>query len=139
MIRRVVGIRGGNPNNNNNNPTDALQSLLSLGDTRRSGRGPVTAEEQREIMEQQQQANNARLSVRDLRNSATTDNFLSYMPRRWKAGDVYSPRDLSPVEQKKWTKRQAPLKDIVDLLGFNPLDNYKVCLYIIISFRMAGC
>lgn len=50
------------------------------------------------------------------------------MPRHWKAGDVYAPHDLSPAEMRKWRSRQPPKKDVMDLLGANPLDMYKVCL-----------
>ncbi|KAM5445987.1 WD40 repeat-like protein [Microsporum audouinii] len=45
--------------------------------------------------------------------------------RSWQAGDVYSPRDLSPAEMKKWRKRQSPSTDIFDALSLNPLHMYK--------------
>ena len=50
------------------------------------------------------------------------------MHRRWKAGDVYAPHDLSPVEQRKWQKRRPREVDAFDQLGMNPLDEYKVRL-----------
>lgn len=53
------------------------------------------------------------------------------MPRHWKAGDVYAPHDLSPAEMRKWRSRQPPKKDVMDLLGVNPLDMYKVCLFFL--------
>lgn len=65
--------------------------------------------------------------MKDLRDNATTDNYLRQMPRRWRIGDVYSPRDLGPAEMSKWRTARPPKKDIIDMLGFNPLDNYKVC------------
>jgi len=65
--------------------------------------------------------------ARDLRISQMTDNYMRQMPRRWKVGDVYAPKDLSPLEMKKWKSRQSKKQDIVDLLGFNPIDNYKAC------------
>lgn len=46
--------------------------------------------------------------------------------RRWKAGDVYAPHDLSPVEMRKWRIRRAGGKDVFDMLGINPLMEYKV-------------
>ena len=49
--------------------------------------------------------------------------------RKWKAGDVYAPHDLSPVEQMKWQKRRPRETDAFDELGINPLHEYKVCLY----------
>ena len=51
-----------------------------------------------------------------------------FMTRDWKAGDVYSPHDLSPTEMKKWRKRQSPPTDAFDALKKNPLDLYKVSL-----------
>lgn len=57
------------------------------------------------------------------------------MTRRWKAGDVYAPHDLSGVEMSKWRQNQRkgrPQKDVFDLLAINPIDQYKVR-------RMLGC
>ncbi|KAK2867930.1 hypothetical protein FQN49_003329 [Arthroderma sp. PD_2] len=48
-----------------------------------------------------------------------------HQTRNWKAGDVYSPRDLSPVEMKKWKKKRSPPGDIFDALSINPLHMYK--------------
>lgn len=52
-----------------------------------------------------------------------------YMPRKWNTGDVYGPHDLSPAEQNKWGKPQRPTQDIIDILGINPLDHYKVNIF----------
>lgn len=102
------------------NPTDVLQSIIS----ERTERGAApTLEEQRQMMAQQSTGSGAR----DLRISQMTDNYMRQMPRRWKVGDVYAPKDLSPLEMKKWKSRQSKKQDIVDLLGFNPIDNYKAC------------
>jgi len=46
--------------------------------------------------------------------------------RRWKAGDVYAPHDLSEVEMAKWKKRERPNRDAFDVLDFNPMDHYRV-------------
>lgn len=48
------------------------------------------------------------------------------MTRNWKPGDVYAPHDLSPAEMIKWKKPKRPSKDIIDMMGINPLDHYKV-------------
>ncbi|KAJ4313100.1 hypothetical protein N0V84_009581 [Fusarium piperis] len=60
-----------------------------------------------------------------LRNQKMSTDFLKQMPRRWEAGDVYSPHDLSPVEMQKWRKRSVRNVDVVDALGISPLDMYK--------------
>lgn len=49
------------------------------------------------------------------------------MPRtsKWKVGDVYAPHDLSAVEATKWRKRKSSERDVFDVLGINPLEEYK--------------
>ncbi|KAK2603672.1 hypothetical protein QQS21_004145 [Conoideocrella luteorostrata] len=64
-------------------------------------------------------------SVEALRNAKNSSDYLRQMPRRWGAGDVYSPHDLSPVEMQKWRKRSLRKNDVVDALGIRPLDMYK--------------
>jgi hypothetical protein len=75
----------------------------------------------------------------DLANRAKSEAYLAFMPRRWKKGEVYSPRDLKAEEQLRWryskgrnplqfqkAERKKKVPDAVDTLGFNPLDNYRV-------------
>lgn len=58
---------------------------------------------------------------------AKTENFTKQMFRKWNRGDVYSPHDLSGAEQKKWKKgRTTPQNDAFDVLGINPINEYKV-------------
>ncbi|AEO62409.1 uncharacterized protein THITE_2106534 [Thermothielavioides terrestris NRRL 8126] len=110
-------------NNNNranaSNPSAALQSMLAEGMERG---GPLSAAEQQQVLAQQLQPKEY---VRELRFAAVTDNYMRQMPRRWKTGDVYAPRDLSPTEMDKWRQARPPETDVVDMFGFNPLDNYK--------------
>lgn len=61
-----------------------------------------------------------------LKNRKLSAEYLRQMPRRWNAGDVYSPHDLSPREMDKWRKRKSPEVDVVDVLGIRPVDMYKV-------------
>ncbi|KAK4645485.1 hypothetical protein QC761_201850 [Podospora bellae-mahoneyi] len=53
------------------------------------------------------------------------DMYLRKHPRRWREGDVYAPHDLSPAEAKKWKVVKSPKRDVIDMLGVNPLDNYR--------------
>jgi small subunit ribosomal protein S18 len=54
-------------------------------------------------------------------------NFQRQVHRKWQPGDVYSPSDLSGTEQKKWkTGRKKPQSDAFDILGVNPVLEYKV-------------
>ncbi|ORY12609.1 ribosomal protein S18 [Clohesyomyces aquaticus] len=58
--------------------------------------------------------------------SARIDAFSRQVHRRWKAGDVYAPHDLSGPEQKKWKfGRQTPQTDAFDTLGIDPVNEYK--------------
>lgn len=47
------------------------------------------------------------------------------MSRRWKPGDVYSPHDLSPVEQTKWRRVKRTEHDVFDELAMDPLAQWK--------------
>lgn len=59
--------------------------------------------------------------------SKDSQDYLRQMPRRFEAGDVYSPHDLSSVEMAKWRRRRGPRNyDVIDTLGIRPLDMYKV-------------
>lgn len=62
-----------------------------------------------------------------LREEKVSREMMKQMPRKFQAGDVYSPHDLSPVEMKKWKKRSPRSGDVVDALDLSPLDMYKVC------------
>lgn len=53
---------------------------------------------------------------------------MKHMTRHWNDGDVYAPHDLSEVEMMKWKEPKKPTKDILDMIGLNPLDHYKVRL-----------
>lgn len=44
----------------------------------------------------------------------------------WKEGDIYAPHDLSSAEANKRQRPLLPNKDIFDVLGINPLHEYKV-------------
>ncbi|OTB07081.1 hypothetical protein M426DRAFT_318447 [Hypoxylon sp. CI-4A] len=61
----------------------------------------------------------------ELNREVRDDDYMRQMTRRWKAGDVYAPHDLSPSEMGKWRRNQARKKDLVDMLGLRPLDMYR--------------
>lgn len=64
--------------------------------------------------------------LEDQKARTESRSLEKFQTRPWQTGDVYAPRDLSPVEMKKWGRRQAPSKDAFDGLNINPLDLYKV-------------
>lgn len=55
------------------------------------------------------------------------EGLLRQIQRRWKPGDVYSPRDLSFKEQQKWktNSKKMPQYDVFELLGLDPVKEYK--------------
>ncbi|TRX95225.1 hypothetical protein FHL15_003917 [Xylaria flabelliformis] len=61
----------------------------------------------------------------DMRNQNRHDDYMRQLPRRWRAGDVYAPHDMSPSEMAKWRRNTARKQDLVDLLGLRPLDMYR--------------
>ncbi|ROW09988.1 hypothetical protein VPNG_06525 [Cytospora leucostoma] len=56
---------------------------------------------------------------------AVREDLSRQMTRNWKPGDVYAPHDLSSVEMLKWRQPKQPTKDIIDVLGLNPIDHYR--------------
>jgi small subunit ribosomal protein S18 len=61
--------------------------------------------------------------------SERRSQFQRQIYRKWQTGDVYSPSDLSGAEQKKWKLgRKKPQSDAFDVLGINPVLEYKVGL-----------
>ncbi|KAI1443245.1 ribosomal protein S18 [Annulohypoxylon stygium] len=61
----------------------------------------------------------------ELKLKNQNDEYARQMTRRWRPGDVYAPHDISPAEMAKWRRVQARKKDLVDMLGLNPLDMYR--------------
>lgn len=64
--------------------------------------------------------------TREMLESEKRSQFQRQIYRKWQPGDVYSPGDLSGVEQQKWKKgRSKPQTDAIDVLGINPVLEYK--------------
>ena len=64
---------------------------------------------------------------RELAESERLAQYQRQVFRRWQPGDVYAPHDLSGTEQKKWKQgRKKPQEDAFDVLGVNPVMEYKV-------------
>jgi hypothetical protein len=65
--------------------------------------------------------------------------LLSVAGRRWREGDLYTPRDLGPKEAAKWSfavprSRIDPFK----MMGRNPLSFYKVFVGPLDRARLTG-
>ena len=63
---------------------------------------------------------------RELAESERIAQYQRQIYRKWQPGDVYAPHDLSGSEQKKWKYgRKKPQQDAFDVLGINPVLEYK--------------
>ncbi|CAG5186602.1 uncharacterized protein ALTATR162_LOCUS11629 [Alternaria atra] len=63
---------------------------------------------------------------RELAESERLAQYQRQIYRKWQPGDVYAPHDLSGTEQKKWKYgRKKPQQDAFDVLGINPVLEYK--------------
>lgn len=78
----------------------------------------------------QQQQKAGTTTVQDLKNHNLKKDLTKQITRRWRAGDVYAPHDLSGVEMMKWKRRSQPDHDVFDIINFNPEEHYRVCVYL---------
>ncbi|CAO2654296.1 Nn.00g110290.m01.CDS01 [Neocucurbitaria sp. VM-36] len=63
---------------------------------------------------------------REMIESEKRSQYQRQIFRKWQPGDVYAPHDLSGSEQKKWKfGRKKPQEDAFDVLGINPVLEYK--------------
>ena len=63
---------------------------------------------------------------REVLESDRAAQYQRQIYRKWQPGDVYAPHDLSGTEQKKWKYgRKKPQQDAFDVLGINPILEYK--------------
>jgi small subunit ribosomal protein S18 len=76
-------------------------------------------------------------TVQELENAKRASDLSKQIWRRWRAGDVYAPHDLSAAEAAKWKKRDGPKHDIFDVLDFKPLENYKVRRFLSFYFPIS--
>jgi small subunit ribosomal protein S18 len=68
----------------------------------------------------------AQSQSRAVEETARRSSYQKQIYRKWNAGDVYAPHDLSGAEQKKWKLgRTTPAGDAFDRLGINPVSEYK--------------
>ncbi|KAJ4987746.1 37S ribosomal protein RSM18, mitochondrial [Stagonosporopsis vannaccii] len=69
---------------------------------------------------------NRPLQSLEMEQSERREQFQRQIYRKWQPGDVYSPHDLTGTEQKKWKfGRKKPQSDAFDVLGINPINEYK--------------
>lgn len=60
-------------------------------------------------------------------NSGFTPQEMLSNANRFRQGETYSPHDLTIEEmKKKRVQRRKKFRDVFDVLGLNPIDEYKV-------------
>ncbi|KAJ0120353.1 37s ribosomal protein s18 [Diaporthe amygdali] len=92
---------------NSATPHDALSSLMSS--TRAYDRLTIRSDN----------------TAQRAKDNTYRESLARQATRNWKPGDIYAPHDLSPQEMVKWKQPKQPSKDIIDMLGLNPLDHYR--------------
>jgi small subunit ribosomal protein S18 len=95
---------------NEPNPTDTMHSMYKESQQRQVERARVMRDN----------------NLASLNQAAVVQAYMQEMPRTWRAGDVYSPRDLGPGEMNKWKQNRKAKEDPLDLLGIDPLESWKV-------------
>lgn len=86
-------------------------------------------------MQSMQASSRNKAQANEVQRPYSRQDLERQMTRRWKVGDIYAPHDLTGVEMAKWKKLRrrgrAGLKyDVVDQLAINPIDHYKVWLWL---------
>ncbi|KAG4412009.1 hypothetical protein IFR04_014853 [Cadophora malorum] len=64
-------------------------------------------------------------TAEEMQNRNLAQDLSKQISRRWRAGDIYAPHDLSEVEMAKWKKRGQPHHDAFDILDLNPEEHYR--------------
>lgn len=73
------------------------------------------------------------------RTAKRADGLQRLRTSNWKRGDVYAPHDLGPVEMGKRLGIRMPNQDAFDVLGINPLHEYKVNNLFAIKAQRKAC
>lgn len=68
---------------------------------------------------------NMRSAIERMRERKVSDDYLKQMTRRWRVGEVYAPNDLSAHEANAWKQPRLINADVVDILGINPIEEYR--------------
>ena len=76
-------------------------------------------------MAKQPKSNNS--AAEQMGRNVKRRDLLQQMTRKWRSGDIYSPHDLTGFAMSKFRRKRArPPMDVLDLLGIDPLKEYKV-------------
>ncbi|TEY59733.1 hypothetical protein BOTCAL_0187g00070 [Botryotinia calthae] len=62
-----------------------------------------------------------RTAAQEYEDNVSRSALTKQIHRRWRAGDVYAPHDLSGIEMAKWKKRGKVTRDVFDVVAFDPI------------------
>ena len=66
-----------------------------------------------------------RSALERMQERKVSDDYMKQMTRRWRVGEVYAPNDLSAREANAWKQARLINADVVDILGINPVEEYR--------------
>jgi len=115
-------------------PPSSRRARLNNDATFKLASTVVDEQHRRETFTRVAQYDAKQRAIAEIEKSGRARDLERQQFRRWKPGDVYAPHDLSSVEMAKWRVRKAGGKDVFDMLGINPLLEYKVCFYLSFSY-----
>ena len=104
----------------NDSPNDSLDRLYTVSQNMASSLSAASP-----AAEAQRQSSMAE-SLDKIAEFGRAADLEKLQHRRWATGDVYAPHDLTSTEMEKFRVKQRPNQDAFDVLGVNPLDEYKV-------------
>lgn len=73
------------------------------------------------------------------RTAERAEEMQNLRINKWRPGDLYTPHDLSPEEMGKRRQPRVPNQDAFDVLGINPLHEYKVNHLFAIKAQRKAC
>ncbi|KAI9647781.1 hypothetical protein NHQ30_004169 [Ciborinia camelliae] len=102
----------------NSDPSDLTKGLLNLV-TLASNRKAIIDERARKS--QVYAKANPQTVAQEYTGNLSATELTRQIHRRWRAGDVYAPHDLSGIEMAKWKKRGKVTRDVFDVVAFDPI------------------
>ncbi|KAG9199885.1 hypothetical protein B5807_11078 [Epicoccum nigrum] len=124
LLRRSNGLRcfsSGAPRQNANDILNILGDIKTSDGARPASPGTLAPTQIARDL-----GFNRPSQTREMIESERREQFQRQIYRKWQPGDVYSPHDLTGAEQRKWKMgRKKPQQDAFDVLGINPLNEYK--------------
>ncbi|KIH90502.1 37S ribosomal protein [Sporothrix brasiliensis 5110] len=66
-----------------------------------------------------------RTALEKMAERKTTEDYARHLTRRWRVGDLYTAHDLGVEEMHQWGESYLSQRDVIEILGINPIDEYR--------------